>query len=475
MKIISFLFLIFYVNIVSGFLIFPRRKEAAQKIQMASISSSQTYDDTKVKLIETSLEMSYSGSLHFATSNSPVAPRTDGGYYIAFADKKKYLHVVSFDKDDHLLKDNIMEKANPIDITATDNGFAIYVREADSSYHSYISLYNKNFQLVNKVEIMNNSPNDDKNVDSTLEKQVIRYDSSKAPVFGMRFMYNPDSGKLIYSGERIFLIFSHYNYFLDSGGHTGDTTITFDKDLKDIDFGITWGASHSLIQSVTADDNYFWTAALSDAYPMGIKVVYTSKTEFLNYKDPVNNKNNQRRYVENESLAGSITGYMNGSADGKLGGLLYFEKYKIYCLVYAKTPNASGDSNNGKNIIYMTTWQLENNRITNNKTIEVKVFSEGNVMQVRAGKFGDDQVFIIYSETSGKGGQGYGNVQKGTTPYFYLIEITKLKKLKQGVKLDKLIMNTNEDLRTFEDGVLIWATSNKDGMLSINKIGTSGY
>ena len=33
-------------------------------------------------------------------------------------------------------------------------------------------------------------------------------------------------------------------------------------------------------------------------------------------------------------------------------------------------------------------------------------------------------------------------------------------------------MNTNEDLRTFEDGVLIWATSNKQGKLTINKIGT---
>ena len=37
---------------------------------------------------------------------------------------------------------------------------------------------------------------------------------------------------------------------------------------------------------------------------------------------------------------------------------------------------------------------------------------------------------------------------------------------------DKLLMNTNEDLRTFRDGVLIWGTSNADGKLVINKIGT---
>ena len=34
-------------------------------------------------------------------------------------------------------------------------------------------------------------------------------------------------------------------------------------------------------------------------------------------------------------------------------------------------------------------------------------------------------------------------------------------------------MNTNEDLRTFADGVLIWAASKSDGKLAINKIGTS--
>ena len=49
---------------------------------------------------------------------------------------------------------------------------------------------------------------------------------------------------------------------------------------------------------------------------------------------------------------------MNGQADGKLGGLLYFEKSKIFCLVYAKTPNAD----TSKNAIYMTTWTFENNK-----------------------------------------------------------------------------------------------------------------
>ena len=33
-------------------------------------------------------------------------------------------------------------------------------------------------------------------------------------------------------------------------------------------------------------------------------------------------------------------------------------------------------------------------------------------------------------------------------------------------------MNTNEDLRTFRDGVLIWATTDSENNLVINKVGT---
>ena len=482
MKVISFIFLIYCINLIFGFLKFPEKMRPYKKIvKNEIISSSQEYDDTKVKLIETNFDMLYTNYFNAQFSNSPVAPRTDGGYYIAFTDKNYYLHVLSYDKNDKLLKDfNIMEKALPVDITATEDGFAIYVLGVNNDDQSYLSLYNNSFQLVKTVQIMNNSKDDDKTVDSTLEKQVIGYDENKTPLDGMRFMYNPCNGKLIYSGGRIFLIFGHYNYFLDEGGrgHSGDSTVSFDNSLNDMDFGDSWGASHSLIQSATADENYFWTAALSDGYPNGIKVTYTSKTEFSTVFDPINNKKNQRKFNENDKLAGKIIGYKNGYAEGKLGGILYFEKYKIYCLVYAKTSSLNEDNTvTGTNINYITTWQFENNKIVNNKTMIVNEFSSEYVMQIRAGKFGDDKVFITYSDMPDDQiyKRLFGDIPKGTTPYFYLIDITNHKKLKSGVKLDKLLMNTNEDLRTFEDGVLIWATSNKDGKLSIIKIGTVSY
>ena len=73
----------------------------------------------------------------------------------------------------------------------------------------------------------------------------------------------------------------------------------------------------------------------------------------------------------------------------------------------------------------MTTWTFENNKIANNKTMTVKTFASGkNVMQVRAGRFGNDKVFITYMDTTSQGGNGYGNVPKGTTPYFCIYDVT---------------------------------------------------
>ena len=437
------------------------------------VSSSQEYDDSKVKRIQTTFKMHYNNTLHFTQSNSPVAPRNDGGYYIAVSNTEKTLHILSFDRNDNLIKDfDTKEKAIPHDITATNYGFAVYVVEAGNLFHSYLTVYNKKFEKINRIVIMNNNPLD-KLIDATPEKQLIRYNSKGNPEFGIRFIYQADNAKLVYSRGRIFLIFAHYNYFTDDNtAHTADTVATFNDALLDKDFGLIWGASHSLIQSATFDNDYFWSATLSDYYPQGIKVQYTSKREFQNNYDAVNQKHNIRYFGQNNNLAGFITGYKYGWADGKLGGILYFEKLELYCLVYAKTPNKSEDEKNGKTIIYLTTWKFADKQIKEEKIQEIKVFETGNIMQIRGGKFGDDKVFIIYQETTSAGHNYYGNIPKGSIPKVFIVKLPDFEIIKNDEKMDNLLMNTNEDLRTFRDGVLIWATTDSENNLVINKVGT---
>jgi hypothetical protein len=209
----------FWANYINGETLYLCENVFVKREPIHNAQNS-TFVDTDIKIIQTNFEMEYLSKLHFAHSNNPVAPRIDGGYYISITDKDQYLHVLSYDKNDNLIKDfNTNEKAYIFDITSTEYGFAVYMKEVGSSYHSYLSVYNKDFELINTVQIMNNNANDDKTKVS--EKQIIKYDSSGKPVFGMNFMYAPNNGKLIYSRGRIFLIFCHYNHFLDKGGHTG--------------------------------------------------------------------------------------------------------------------------------------------------------------------------------------------------------------------------------------------------------------
>ena len=336
--------------------------------------------------------------------------------------------------------------------------------------HAYITLYNKDFIKMNRVVVMNNDMKDQE-TDSTPDKQLTRYNNKGNIEFYMRFTYQADNAKLIYSRGRIVLIFAHYNYFTDEKmGHNADTVATFNDNLEDLDFGVIWGASHALIQSATFDDNYFWTATLSDAYPQGIRVQYISKRDFQNNYDAVAKKNNLRVNGANSDLAGTIKGYSNGWADGRLGGLLYFDKLELYCLIYAKTPNYSKDDKNNKNIIYISTWKFNNSKIEPANVTEIKVLETNNVMQLRAGKFGSDKVFIMYHETKTSGHNYYGNVPRGTVPKVFVIRLPDFEFIRDDVKIDSLLMNTNEDLRTFRNGELIWATSDSKNNLVINKI-----
>ena len=464
----------FWGNLINGETIYYCDYVFVKKLP---VSSSQQFDETKIKIIETNFTMTYNPWILLTYSNSPVAPRIDGGYYISFSDEDKNLHVLSYDKDDKLIKDfKTNEKAYPFDITATDYGFAIYSLDVnDINKHSYLSLYNKKFELINTIQIMNNGGKNS-SIDSNINYQVIQYRIDGTPVSELRFMDKPLGGKLAYSRGIIFLIFAHYNQFTDLGHHEGDSVVTFNDVLEDMDFGCSWGTTHSLIQSATFDNYYFWTASLGDAVPEGITVIHTSKSDIVNeYFDPINKKCNQRNYGGLRNLAGYIKGDRNGHADGKLGGILYFEKYNLYCLVYAKTPNHSTDEKNGKNIIYITKWEFEtkNESFINNKTIEIKVFENETLMQVRAGRYGDNKVFIIYSyKPKNSKDFGWGYVDMGTIPYLCIFDISTSKIIKDGIKMDKFVMNTNEDLKSFNDGVLIWASTNKEGKLIIQKIGT---
>ena len=54
-------------------------------VSKEKVSSEQEYDDSKIKKIKIEFKMHYNHTLHFTSSNFPIAPRDDGGYYVAIS------------------------------------------------------------------------------------------------------------------------------------------------------------------------------------------------------------------------------------------------------------------------------------------------------------------------------------------------------------------------------------------------------
>ena len=80
--------------------------------------------------------------------------------------------------------------------------------------------------------------------------------------------------------------------------------------------------------------------------------------------------------------------------------------------------------------------------MVNNKTTEIKEFQSGYIRQVRAGKFGDDKVFIMYYvHPTYSRFNAYGSIDEGTIPKVYIINISTLLKLKDDVTIGKILMN----------------------------------
>ncbi len=415
--------------------------------------------DTDYEILKTNINtIRYTSGVRWDTANCPLSPKSDGGYYIIYFDTNtNSLHVLSYTKDDKL-ENNFDTQYNyyVFDITTISNdGFAFYAKGTTTEKENTAILvsYYSNFTKINEVYIMNN-PGNDHTYQST--SQIY-----KSGAFGMFNMYSPSNAKLNYGNNRIFLIFAHYNWFGSNGGHTGDSVITFNDALNSYDFGNSWGSSHSLEQSVTQDSNFFWSASLGDAYPMGILIQWTSKTDVLI---------DTRTYKSFSPMGGIMKGNMKGSSSGKLGGLLYSEKDEKYILVFSHTNDEDDSKRHG---IYMTTFKYDKSivNITDIETNRVKKISkEDDIENINAGLI-DDKVAIFYLLVKNKKASQYiCNVPQGTEAHYIIAKTNGKLFYDSKNEREKLYLSTNEELRNLKDGKLIYSTVDKEGYLNIIKI-----
>ena len=418
------------------------------------------------KKINTSVTVNYNNNIHFTYSNAPVAPRFHGGYYIAFKSKSdNFIHILSYDKNDNLLKNfNTEINGNVLDITATSIGFAIYISSVTgTSYHSFINIYNINFTLLKTINIMNNNYSNRNNKGDNIKQ----YTTNNNVVAGTEFMYNPLNGKLLNSNGRIYLIFSYNNYNGTDNTLNGDTIVSFNETGSDLDFSAIWGSSQSFIQTITEDKDWVWTATLSDK--IGINVFHTSKINFTSnsyyYKERV--------HYNVSSLLTTITYTQNNFSYAKLGGLVYLPSYDILALVYSQTK----DSAQGKNGIYMALFYFADLNYGAGQ-IPLKEYdsSETDIFNIRAGKLGN-YLIVLYvlstnSETVDKNG---GNLPKGKNTMMMVINITGKERytiVQNGILIGTDVIGTNEDMRNFKDGRLIWTSVDANGYVMVHRLGT---
>ena len=433
-------------------------------------------------IINTTIQSDYNNKLHFTYSNAVVAPRTHGSYYVAFrSSDDSCIHVLSYDKNNKLLKNfNTNIKGYVFDITATSIGFALYLKEESSSATlsiSYLLVYNIKFKLIQKKIIINN---DSSNKEGGTPKQITRYDSKGNIEKGMEFMYDPTNAQLLYSGGYIYLHFSYSNYFNSSTDLNGDSLVIFDDTLSNTYFGQIFNINQSLIHGMCEDDKYIYLAVLSDTNK-GINASRVSKTELNSSEyDSVAGKNNKRKYFNIPIRVGDIIENNGiGTSLGKFGGIVYLPSLSKFAAIYSNH-NSSDNTYN----ITISLFSIEETVVSGATNYEIKVnmyyirtFEAGaDIYQVRAGKLGEN-IIILYSLSSENVDKNYGNLPKGSATSYIVASWDSVNNNFTATKYNGTSLGfgripTNEALKNFKDGRLIWASIDANGNLIINRLGT---
>jgi hypothetical protein len=447
-----------------------------------SYTLSQINISNDYSIINTTLQSDYNNKLHFTYSNAVVAPRTHGSYYVAFrSSDDSCIHVLSYDKNNKLLKNfNTNIKGYVFDITATSIGFALYLKEETSSATlstSYLLVYNIKFKLIQKKIIINN---DSSNKEGGTPKQITRHDSKGNIEKGMEFMYDPTNAQLLYSGGYIYLHFSYSNHFNSSTDLNGDSLVIFDDTLSNTYFGPIFNINQSLIHGMSEDDQYIYLAVLSDTNK-GINASRVSKTELNSSEfDSVAGKNNKRKYFNLPVLVGDkIENNGIGTSLGKFGGIVYLPSLSKFATIYSNhnsTDNTYYITISLFNIIEQVVSGTTNLQVAVNMYY-IRTFEAGaDVYQVRAGKLGED-IIILYSLSAESVDKNYGDLPKGAATSYIVASWDSVNNNFTAAKYNGTSLGfgripTNEALKNFKDGRLIWASIDSNGNLIINRLGT---
>ena len=431
-----------------------RMEEEKKQKELEDQINSIPFLKNNIKIVSNEFKSTYEKAIHFGHSEGPIAPKTDGGYYLCYYNiNDKHLHVIDFDSNDRI-KNNFDTKYNayPHDIVETTNGFVAYLLDVKDDNHSFLISFDKNGKKLWEKNIMNN-----KNPKKNPNKKVNQIkDPSNG--FGMNCIFEPCNAKLHFANNRIALIFSHYNNFdWKSDCHTGDTFITLDlKTGTKYDFAWSWKTSHSLNQSIIFDGKYWITTSLGDAYPEGITFSAIDSTGEVKGK-------NYRNCIIDQSLI-HIPGLMNGSSYGKMGSIVKLNEENLYGLIYTVTPSKKDK----RDQISLFKFKFENESFVKVDDIVIKTGFGYSMCNVRNGRLGNDKIIITYILDESLTDCTHFWIRNDVKMYFLVIDFDG--NILEDFESPNNYQNVSDDLRNLNDGTLRWTHIDKNsGILNVIK------
>ena len=432
-----------------------------------------TLDYSKFEKLNTEKKASRSKNVFFNKPDVVQAAADDGSFYVAYStdDEVKQTVVLNVSNDMKVKTSyNIELNTHPLSICIIPGGFALFLIKADDSSYSYVVGYSigSNGSAVQTFKriIMNNGE-----LPTSSNNQSLIFKNDKGEIlFGMNAMYRTHNGKLAYGGGRIALIFAHYNHFGMKNGkrddHTGDTFVTMDVNGENADYAWSWGASHSLIQSIIYDGRYFVTASLGDIYPENIRVCFIKPNDYQSKS--LRSLNSVCKDIVEK---GKIPGAGNGDTCGNLGGLFftnnrYFVSFsRRNCELPGFNGSKTSDSNGEIGIVEFK-FINESGKDIISVTKHLNIGDANAVIQLRSQKVGNNIFTLIAKSNSPP-------VDKSSVTHSYsandIMEyiVTDLNgvKIVDRTELVGFDVPLSDDLAVLKDGSIVWGIPNRENNL----------
>lgn len=436
--------------------------EIIHSLPLMGNNNDYVFEVGKIITIETGIKVTLVNGLFFSPSAFPIAIKDNGGFYVMIINPQiSGIHVLDYSADYKLIANvHLGLKGRVFDVTATPWGFVFFLDE--DNHRAVLYGFYANYQMKFKTVVMNNGEGPAK-----VKEQITFYQANTVPYFGLNGTYKPNNAKLRYVRGRIAMIHAHYANFkagtAEVEGHTGDSVYSFDDNGQDAKIGWSWGASHSVIQSMVCENYICHLASLGDAFPMNIVGAVIDVSKISSYVDPIlkyqtgffgNKKSLSKEEIPGDAIGGSC---------GRLGGTV--TNGEVVVTIYSVKP-CNAKPHYTRNQIGFLSYKASSTSFEDLKEIPILEGEISNdIVNLRIGKWGNKiLIFIITTEKSVGMDMNPRSYATGMRTFYMVVDFNGTV-IQEYIPAPKSLMPYTEDPLFQKNGDLVWTSEEKGKLL----------